>query len=276
MWPLSASSGSGKSSLVRAGLLPAVREGFLLGTTDRRIVVIKPGHQPYLRLLRALSAEGIAPLFGSSAGSISAWRRCQVRVRRPVPTADDPATPEEKSAAGRLLSTDGSLVVALDESSLAAEAKMLVVMDQFEELFGFRRAGSGRDNVASRDEAAAFVAMLLRTAADPDSRVRIVLTMRSVHRDCERSWPAGSLSRHQLLVPRLEPQPNGRSDRPPRADPQRRFLPFTFEEGLGQSNYQSRRRPARPTAADAARVDAHLEACSERAAVLTHEDYHTC
>src|SRR5215469_5968724 len=28
------SSGSGKSSIVRAGLLPAVREGFLFGTTD--------------------------------------------------------------------------------------------------------------------------------------------------------------------------------------------------------------------------------------------------
>src|SRR5215475_12983095 len=49
------SSGSGKSSLVRAGLLPAVREGFLLGTTDWLIIMIKPGHQPYQRLVRALS-----------------------------------------------------------------------------------------------------------------------------------------------------------------------------------------------------------------------------
>ena len=49
------SSGSGKSSLVRAGLLPAVREGFLLGTTDWLTIIIKPGHQPYQRLVRALS-----------------------------------------------------------------------------------------------------------------------------------------------------------------------------------------------------------------------------
>src|SRR5215468_4285449 len=49
------SSGSGKSSLVRAGLLPAVREGFLLGTTDWLTLIIKPGHQPYQRLVRALS-----------------------------------------------------------------------------------------------------------------------------------------------------------------------------------------------------------------------------
>ena len=37
------------------GLLPAVREGFLLGTTDWLTIIIKPGHQPYQRLVRALS-----------------------------------------------------------------------------------------------------------------------------------------------------------------------------------------------------------------------------
>src|SRR5215471_21517368 len=49
------SSGSGKSSLVRAGLLPAVREGFLLGTTDWLTIIIRPGYHPYQRLVRALS-----------------------------------------------------------------------------------------------------------------------------------------------------------------------------------------------------------------------------
>lgn len=41
------SSGSGKSSLVRAGLLPALREGFLFGATDWVISIIKPGNAPY-------------------------------------------------------------------------------------------------------------------------------------------------------------------------------------------------------------------------------------
>ena len=54
------SSGSGKSSLVRAGLLPAVQEGFLLGTTDWLTIIIKPGHQPYQRLVRALSLATFA------------------------------------------------------------------------------------------------------------------------------------------------------------------------------------------------------------------------
>src|SRR5258708_38795325 len=50
------SSGCGKSSIVRAGLLPAVREGFLLGTTDWLILTLKPGHQPYQRLANELVA----------------------------------------------------------------------------------------------------------------------------------------------------------------------------------------------------------------------------
>jgi energy-coupling factor transporter ATP-binding protein EcfA2 len=40
------SSGSGKSSLVRAGLLPAVREGFLLGTTDWHTIISSPATNP--------------------------------------------------------------------------------------------------------------------------------------------------------------------------------------------------------------------------------------
>ena len=51
------SSGSGKSSLVRAGLLPAVGEGFLLGTTDWRVLLMRPGQSPYQGLARVLSED---------------------------------------------------------------------------------------------------------------------------------------------------------------------------------------------------------------------------
>src|SRR5262245_3620299 len=71
------SSGSGKSSLVRAGLIPAVREGFLLGITKWRFLVIRPGHRPYQRLVRALTSP-----IDSSGENHSA------------PTRDKPTTPE--------------------------------------------------------------------------------------------------------------------------------------------------------------------------------------
>ena len=48
------SSGSGKSSLVRAGLLPAIHEGFLLGSTSWLSLIFKPGSQPYQRLAHEL------------------------------------------------------------------------------------------------------------------------------------------------------------------------------------------------------------------------------
>src|SRR5687767_9862231 len=48
------SSGSGKSSLVRAGLVPAIQEGFLFGATDWFLPIVKPGRQPYQRLALAL------------------------------------------------------------------------------------------------------------------------------------------------------------------------------------------------------------------------------
>src|SRR5690242_11202911 len=49
------SSGSGKSSLVRAGLLPALREGFMDGYTDWLTLLMRPGSRPYERLADAVT-----------------------------------------------------------------------------------------------------------------------------------------------------------------------------------------------------------------------------
>jgi energy-coupling factor transporter ATP-binding protein EcfA2 len=50
------SSGCGKSSLVMAGLLPAIRKGFLHGTKDWVVVPpVKPGHDPYRQLASTLA-----------------------------------------------------------------------------------------------------------------------------------------------------------------------------------------------------------------------------
>ena len=46
-------SGSGKSSLVRAGLLPAVRDGVLPGSDRWRQLIIRPGEHPMAELAGA-------------------------------------------------------------------------------------------------------------------------------------------------------------------------------------------------------------------------------
>src|SRR6201990_1852268 len=53
-------SGSGKSSLVRAGLLPAIRGGMMAGVgSGWRIAVMRPGGDPVGNLARALAAEDV-------------------------------------------------------------------------------------------------------------------------------------------------------------------------------------------------------------------------
>src|SRR6516162_1896454 len=182
------SSGSGKSSLVRAGLLPAVREGFLLGTTDWLTIIIKPGHQPYQRLLRALSRI-----------------TCCTEGTRDVAADDDPLAVDEMTTLAILRRTDRGLLSALDQVAISPKTKVMIVVDQFEELFAFRRAVN-RDSVASRDEAAAFVGMLIRSASQPTSRVWAILTMRSDFiGDCEAFLGLPEeISHSQFLVPRLD------------------------------------------------------------------------
>jgi ABC-type uncharacterized transport system ATPase component len=121
------SSGFGKSSLVRAGLLPALREGFLLGSTDWLTLVIKPGHHPYQRIVRTLH------------------RVTRIAEATSIVPADEAAlTPEETATLAALRRTDRGLLTALGELAISFESRVMVVVDQFEELFAFRRAGVNR------------------------------------------------------------------------------------------------------------------------------------
>lgn len=211
------SSGSGKSSLVRAGLLPAVREGFLLGTTEWNTFVIKPSHQPYQRLVRALRRSPGGP-----------------DESLPTPADDELLTLGETETLATLRRTDRGLLTTLDALQLSPESRVMIVVDQFEELFAFRRAGTNRDTVASRDEAAAFVGMLLRSASDPNGRLWAVLTMRSDFiGDCEAFLGLPEqVSRSQFLVPRLDRGQMEEAITMPAALENGAFSTFTFEDGL--------------------------------------------
>ncbi len=73
---------------------------------------------------------------------------------------------------------------------LPSRDNLLIVVDQFEELFRFRRS---RQIENSRDEAVAFVKLLLEAAAQKELPIYVVLTMRSDFiGDCMRvPGPAG-------------------------------------------------------------------------------------
>src|SRR4030095_7776229 len=100
--------------------------------------------------------------------------------------------------------------------------------------FLFRPPPASRDDVASRDEAAAFVRMLLRCSSDPEARVWVILTMRSDFiGNCEAflGLPE-AVSRSQFLVPRLDRGQMEQAIRRPGEVTDAGFRPFTFEMGL--------------------------------------------
>jgi energy-coupling factor transporter ATP-binding protein EcfA2 len=210
------SSGSGKSSLVRAGLLPAVHEGFIHGSSSWLSMIVKPGHQPYARLGGKLHDVIQA---GSGALRTATAPGPEVRAEAVVAT---------------LRRTDRGLLEALASVGVPPDTNVMVVVDQFEEIFAFRRANASRDEVASRDESAAFVRMLLHSSSDPKGRVWVVLTMRSDFiGDCEAflGLPE-AVSRSQFLVPRLDREQMEEAIRRPGEVKGAGFRPFTFENGL--------------------------------------------
>lgn len=209
------SSGCGKSSLVRAGLLPAVREGFLLGTLDWLILTIKPGNQPYQNL----------------AGEIAT---CSPRRNASDLDRRGRTSTEGGTILTALQDSDLGLLTALSESDVSPQTKVIIVVDQFEELFAFRRVGANRDTVASRDEAAGFVRMLLRSASDLADRIWVVLTMRSDFiGDCEAFLGLPEqISGSQFLVPRLDRVQMEQAITGPAAVDTGAFKPFAFDDGL--------------------------------------------
>jgi len=180
------SSGSGKSSLVRAGLLPALRGGFLVGDRDRwHTVQIRPGDAPIANL-----AQGLCAALTSSSDGADALARA---IR------DD-----HTEAILRFLKTH------LDDRS-----SVFLLVDQFEEIFAFRGAeeidgGPGdvthrRKRSRRRDEAADYVDLLIQLAEHRDLPIYVALTMRTDFLgECDLFYGLPeALNRGRYLVPRL-------------------------------------------------------------------------
>jgi len=133
-------SGSGKSSVVKAGLLPALRAGGIPGSGDWFITEMKPGVYPLEELeLAILRVATIQP--PSLLGQIKEDPRGLLRaVRRVLP--------------------EGS--------------QLLLVVDQFEELFSL---------VRNSEESNFFMASVYEAVSDSQSPLRVVITLRADYYD---------------------------------------------------------------------------------------------
>lgn len=130
-------SGSGKSSLVQAGLIPALGQGAVPGSDRWLITTMVPGLHPFEEMEAALLRIAVNPpqsllaqLGEDERGLLRAAKRC-------LPAGE--------------------------------QTELLLVIDQFEELF----------TLAAAPEARRFMDSLYAAAADPRSPVRIVITLRA-------------------------------------------------------------------------------------------------
>lgn len=167
-------SGCGKSSLVKAGVIPALNAGFMVAAGSRwRIASMRPGEHPIARLARAVATPEV---LGEYRASEVGLPLVEAALRR-----------------GPL-----GLVDLLRTSTALHGANLLVLVDQFEELFRYREK-------TDPEEADAFVALLLASAATPDVPVYVVLTMRSDYLGDCALFPglAEAVSVAQFLTPRL-------------------------------------------------------------------------
>src|SRR5215208_1129417 len=173
-------SGSGKSSLIRAGLMPALRGGMMKGAgSGWRIAVMRPGGDPIGNLATELAKKDVLSEAGMGLSKEEAEAVIEATLR-----------------SGSL----GILNVAR-QARLGENEKLLVVVDQFEELFRFRAAHEG-NNV---DEASAFVKLLLEAAQQRELSIYIVLTMRSDFLgDCSQfQGLPEAINDGQYLIPRM-------------------------------------------------------------------------
>jgi DNA-binding SARP family transcriptional activator/WD40 repeat protein len=118
-------SGSGKSSVVQAGLLPALANGRLQGSEGWVPVVLTPGASPLDALAEALESVSVGPVDSEQ------------------------------------LTSNGIRG--------AVEGELLLVVDQFEELY----------TLASDDQRRGFLGVVLDAVEGSDERIRVVVTLRA-------------------------------------------------------------------------------------------------
>src|SRR5262249_36654883 len=151
-------SGSGKSSLVNCGLRPALHRGLLARAgTAWRIAQFRPGSDPLRSMARALAQDGVL------------FRRYEAGT---VTVAEIIETTLRMSKLG--------LIDIYEQARLGAEVNLLVVVDQFEELFRYQQLGAALPGHSSgiSEDAIAFVNLLLEVRGQATCLIYVVMTMR--------------------------------------------------------------------------------------------------
>lgn len=175
--PIYGPSGSGKSSLARAGLIPELARRPIPGYNRARIAILVPGTHPLESLATVLAR---------------------------IVTQDLTPVAKTREFAGELEQTNGTgeydgLRRIADVMPDVASAPLVVLVDQFEEVYTLCEDKTERD---------AFIGNLLHAAGDRAKRLTVIITLRSDFLGETQKHPVLNqlFSEQGYLVPAMTPE----------------------------------------------------------------------
>lgn len=177
------SSGSGKSSLVKSGLIPSLHSGFMSGAgSNWKICTFRPGNNPIGNMAKAIVENDI--------------------LYSDIKTEEDRLTFTSITESTLRRSSNG-LVETYKQSGIDIKNNLLILVDQFEEIFRFSKIE--KDAKEGKRDSIAFINLLLRASEQKEYPIYVVFTMRSDFLgDCTafRGLPE-AINEGQYLVPRM-------------------------------------------------------------------------
>ena len=173
-------SGSGKSSLVKCGLLPALHSGYMTKAgSSWKVALLRPGDDPLGNLARTLAKPDV------------------------INESQEMETTYASIFEATLRRSNLGLIEVVKQSSRNASDNLLIVVDQFEELFRFNKYE--KNEQTEKRDSLTFTELLLNACNQQEVPIYIVLTMRSdfIGECTVFSGLAEAINRSQYLVPRM-------------------------------------------------------------------------
>lgn len=147
-------SGSGKSSFMFCGVIPILYGGFLSHIGPNwHVITTRPGGSPIDNLAEALLQKDASYLVADSEDK---------RLKKTITST-------------LLKSSSLGLIEAVKQLHLDHGNNVLIVADQFEELFRFKRT----EDTNTTNESLAYINLLMEAVKDLKSNIYVVITMRS-------------------------------------------------------------------------------------------------
>ncbi len=169
------SSGNGKSSLIYGGVLPKIMKLKIRESSEWSVISFRPGNDPFGNLAGALSESINGP---------------------------DQKKPDKKLILDELLNNLVSFSDVVQKYLIRKDRNVLLVIDQFEELFRFSSTGKSE---ISNAVVTRFVRFFVNSIVRPAENAFIVVTMRSEYLgECSRFKDLTSLvNNSNYLVPEM-------------------------------------------------------------------------